>query len=115
LIVPFPESSLNDEAGKMFMENYDQYAKAARVYCNVYAMKKAQTSSENQVLAKAPKKEEEIKEIVVAKEPMKDIKKDKVLGSLTMNHDSEEPKAITKASKPQGHPAIDKKKWMKRI
>ena len=25
LIVPFPESSLNDEAGKMFMESYDEF------------------------------------------------------------------------------------------
>jgi ubiquitin-conjugating enzyme E2 S len=27
LIVPFPESSLNDEAGKLFMESYDEYAR----------------------------------------------------------------------------------------
>ena len=31
LIVPFPESSLNDEAGKLFMECYDEYAKKARL------------------------------------------------------------------------------------
>ena len=29
MIVPFPESSLNDEAGKLFMESYDEYAKRA--------------------------------------------------------------------------------------
>ena len=27
LIVPFPESSLNDEAGKLFMESYDEYVR----------------------------------------------------------------------------------------
>jgi ubiquitin-protein ligase len=31
LIVPFPESSLNDDAGKMFMESYDEYARYARL------------------------------------------------------------------------------------
>ena len=30
LIVPFPESSLNDEAGKLFMDSYDDYAERAR-------------------------------------------------------------------------------------
>ena len=31
LIVPFPESSLNDDAGKMFMESYDEYARYAKL------------------------------------------------------------------------------------
>ena len=30
LINPFPESALNEEAGKLFMEDYDQYFKKAR-------------------------------------------------------------------------------------
>eukprot|EP00607_Mallomonas_marina_P000640 CAMPEP_0182428264 /NCGR_PEP_ID=MMETSP1167-20130531/21828_1 /TAXON_ID=2988 /ORGANISM="Mallomonas Sp, Strain CCMP3275" /LENGTH=198 /DNA_ID=CAMNT_0024611041 /DNA_START=152 /DNA_END=745 /DNA_ORIENTATION=- len=37
LIVPFPESSLNDEAGKLFMESYEEYAKRARVMTQVHA------------------------------------------------------------------------------
>ncbi len=41
LIVPFPESSLNDEAGKQFMESYDDYAKRARLLTSVHAMRKA--------------------------------------------------------------------------
>lgn len=45
LIVPFPESSLNEEAGKVFMENYDEYCKIARIYTNVHA-KKACTYNE---------------------------------------------------------------------
>lgn len=39
LLVPFPESSLNDEAGKLFMESYDEYAKKARMMTKIYAMK----------------------------------------------------------------------------
>jgi ubiquitin-conjugating enzyme E2 S len=38
LIVPFPESSLNDEAGKLFMESYDEYARKARLVTSIHAM-----------------------------------------------------------------------------
>lgn len=37
LIIPFPESSLNDEAGKLFMENYEEYAKHAKMITDLYA------------------------------------------------------------------------------
>jgi ubiquitin-conjugating enzyme E2 S len=36
LIVPFPESSLNDEAGKLFMESYEEYANRAKLMANVH-------------------------------------------------------------------------------
>jgi hypothetical protein len=36
LIVPFPESSLNDEAGRLFMESYSEYAKRARLMADVH-------------------------------------------------------------------------------
>lgn len=38
LIVPFPESSLNDEAGKLFMESYEEYAVRARIMTEVHAI-----------------------------------------------------------------------------
>lgn len=38
LIVPFPESSLNDEAGKNFMESYDEYARRARLLAGVHGL-----------------------------------------------------------------------------
>jgi ubiquitin-conjugating enzyme E2 S len=37
LIVPFPESSLNDEAGKLFMDSYEEYAARARIMTEVHA------------------------------------------------------------------------------
>lgn len=40
MIIPFPESSLNEEAGKLFMENYDEYSKIARIYTEVHALNK---------------------------------------------------------------------------
>ena len=36
LIVPFPESSLNDEAGKLFMESYDEYSRRAHLMADVH-------------------------------------------------------------------------------
>ena len=44
LIIPFPESSLNEEAGKQFMENYDEYFKYAMMITNTYAI---QSDKEN--------------------------------------------------------------------
>eukprot|EP00605_Chrysophyceae_sp_TOSAG23-4_P002490 GSChrysophyteH1.ASY1.ANO1.2753.1 assembled CDS len=38
LIVPFPESSLNDEAGKLFMDSYDEFARRARLMTDVHAI-----------------------------------------------------------------------------
>ena len=38
LIVPFPESSLNDEAGKLFMDSYDEFARRARLMTEVHAL-----------------------------------------------------------------------------
>ena len=35
LINPFPESALNDEAGKLFMEEYDSYFKKAKMMTEV--------------------------------------------------------------------------------
>jgi hypothetical protein len=35
--VPFPESSLNEEAGKLVMENYDEYCKHAKIFTELYA------------------------------------------------------------------------------
>jgi len=46
LLVPFPESSLNAEAGKLFMESYGEYVKKARIWTKVHALK-SEVHSEN--------------------------------------------------------------------
>lgn len=38
LIVPFPESALNEEAGRLFMESYAEYASHASMINRVHAM-----------------------------------------------------------------------------
>ncbi|RGB34027.1 ubiquitin-conjugating enzyme/RWD-like protein [Rhizophagus diaphanus] len=41
LIAPNPESALNEEAGKLLLENYDDYAKHARLMTKIHAQNKA--------------------------------------------------------------------------
>ena len=47
LIVPFPQSALNEEAGKLFMENYDEYFKLAKMYTKIYAKKNNNNCNNN--------------------------------------------------------------------
>ncbi|KAG2613460.1 ubiquitin-conjugating enzyme E2 22-like [Panicum virgatum] len=39
LIEPFPESALNEQAGKMLLENYEEYARHARLYTGIHALR----------------------------------------------------------------------------
>ena len=48
LIVPFPQSSLNEEAGKMFMDNYDEYFKVAIMLTEIHAKKKVVQKEKNE-------------------------------------------------------------------
>jgi ubiquitin-conjugating enzyme E2 S len=52
LIVPFPESALNEEAGKLFMESYEEYADHARMMTQVHAQR--QTPASRQPAAARP-------------------------------------------------------------
>lgn len=54
LIVPFPQSALNEDAGKMFMEDYNEYVKIAKIYTNVYA--KAKKEKSNDIIESSAKK-----------------------------------------------------------
>ena len=49
LIVPFPQSALNEEAGKLFMENYDEYFNIAQMYTKIYAMKNNNNNIKNNI------------------------------------------------------------------
>lgn len=50
LIVPFPESSLNDEAGRLFMDSYEEYARRAKLMTNIHAPKKSHKDKVEQVM-----------------------------------------------------------------
>ncbi|KAI4363948.1 hypothetical protein MLD38_020103 [Melastoma candidum] len=45
LIEPFPESALNEQAGKMLLENYDEYARHARLLTGIHAKLKPKIKS----------------------------------------------------------------------
>lgn len=47
LIIPFPESSLNEEAGKLFMEDYEKYFKIASIFTSVHAVSKESGNKED--------------------------------------------------------------------
>lgn len=47
LIVPFPESSLNDEAGKLFMDSYDEFARRAKLMTEVHALDETEENEED--------------------------------------------------------------------
>ncbi|XP_044964605.1 ubiquitin-conjugating enzyme E2 22-like [Hordeum vulgare subsp. vulgare] len=44
LIEPFPESVLNEQAGKMLLENYEEYACLASLYTGIHAHKQKNKS-----------------------------------------------------------------------
>ena len=54
LIIPFPQSALNEEAGKLFMEDYDQFFKIAKMFTSIHAK-----STKNKMEIDEPKKEKE--------------------------------------------------------
>ena len=59
LIVPFPESALNEHAGKMFMEAYEDYCKHAKLLTELHAMPKELKALENNVNKSKSAQEEE--------------------------------------------------------
>lgn len=47
LIVPNPESALNEEAGKLLLEQYDTYSSRAKLYTEIHAGKGTKQESSN--------------------------------------------------------------------
>lgn len=45
LIVPNPESALNEEAGKLLLEKYDDYSKRAQLFTDIHAKIKLKSES----------------------------------------------------------------------
>jgi len=71
LIVPFPESSLNEEAGRQFMEDYDAFCNHARVYTEVHARPNAAQKAliEERSQKEAQKSATETQKPVAVKQP----------------------------------------------
>lgn len=45
LIVPNPESALNEEAGKLLLEDYEEYSSRAKLYTEIHAKNKNQSAT----------------------------------------------------------------------
>lgn len=45
LIDPNPESALNEEAGKLLLEKYEEFARHAKLWTEIYAMVENKTSN----------------------------------------------------------------------
>jgi len=46
LIIPFPESSLNEEAGKLFMDDYQEYVRMAKMMTKIHAKQQKSVAKE---------------------------------------------------------------------
>jgi len=58
--VPFPESSLNEEAGRLFMEDYDEFFRTAKLYTDVHAKPKGGAKAAEQHKKEEVKHEEPV-------------------------------------------------------
>lgn len=51
LIVPFPESALNEEASRLFLESYDEYSRRAALYTSIHAGAKMRKAEDDGVFS----------------------------------------------------------------
>lgn len=110
--MPFPESSLNDEAGRMFMDDYNEYFERAKIMTNIHALKVSETS-----VKKIMSLKENVSQKEISSENVKDNsllgtpKVTKILGNVSSNQQkaNKSLKSKNKAKRKK------KKKWLKRI
>ena len=50
LIIPFPQSALNEEAGKLFMEDYNQFFKIAQIFTSIHAKPSTNNAKEKKMI-----------------------------------------------------------------
>jgi len=121
LIVPNPASALNEEAGKLLLEHYDEFAKRARIFTSIHAKPKGGTS---------PTKTKGKDETKDSKDPVKSKLLDTEMSSSSSSNmmssscsssssSSTSTSSITSSqktgTKPAAKPAAAKKKALKRL
>jgi len=109
LMVPNPESSLNEEAGRLLLEAWDDYAARARTWTAIHA----QPREEKQPPLE-PKSEAEAREVKEDKGAENGAAEDK---TLSMSEQSPNPKAEkgSKVVRPQPPNASAAKRGLKRL
>ena len=116
LIVPFPQSALNEEAGKLFMESYDDYYQKAKILTQIYAVERKKENinaedRENSMKMKARKKSES--SLKLDRQRSRDKRKDRrkgVLKSVRNQQNGARSGSFRKISA-----KIRDKKWFRRI
>ena len=78
LIIPFPQSALNEEAGKMFMEDYNQFFKIAQMMTSIHAKSNNSKSKVKEIKEKEDDSDDDYgNNGEIYKTPVKKKKKDK--------------------------------------
>mmetsp|Transcript_7641 Transcript_7641/g.17430 ORF Transcript_7641/g.17430 Transcript_7641/m.17430 type:complete len:214 (-) Transcript_7641:131-772(-) len=87
LIEPNPESALNEEAGRMFMEDYESYAQRARLITGVHAMRNRDSVGKQTVHMESKESEDAIADIDVNSKVTKrsQVVKDKAIEKKRMD------------------------------
>lgn len=98
LIAPNPESALNEEAGRLFQEDYNQYFAKAKMLSSIHGKSK---KKEEEI-----KKKEETNEEKESKQEIKEETKENSMNNVILD------KSPIKVVNP---PKLDKKKSLKRL
>ena len=81
LIVPNPESALNEEAGRLLLEDYENYAKHAQLMTTIHAMKHKidfpGDKNDREALSPVSQNTSGLKRTTEHTEPVKKIKSEK--------------------------------------
>lgn len=101
LIAPNPESALNEEAGRLFQEDYNEYFSKAKMLSSIHGKPK---KKEEEIKKKEIKEEKEEKE--ETKEEAKEETKENSINNVILE------KSPIKVVNP---PKLDKKKSLKRL
>jgi len=115
LIVPNPASALNEEAGKLLLEHYDEFAKRARIFTQIHAKPKA-GSSPTKSKSKDESKEVKSKSLdtTSVKETSSSSSSSSSSASISSSSMSSS-SSSSKSAKPPAKPAAVKKKALKRL
>lgn len=79
LIIPFPESSLNEEAGRLFMDDYEEYSRMAKLMTKIHALKWKKIKAEWN-------ENENITSSDYGKKPWKEDNKEKFISNLKFHY-----------------------------
>jgi len=122
LIVPNPASALNEEAGKLLLEHYDEFAKRARIFTSIHAKPKGGSSPTK---AKGKDDTKDSKDPVKSKSLDAEMSSSSSSNMMSSSNSSSNSSSSSMSSsvsssqktgtKPAAKPAAAKKKALKRL